>query len=67
MANELPVAFVRLLEDICAGRPPDEIIFAFGLVLGQVIKICALEEDHEEVIEACVKAIRVGLRAEYEH
>ena len=67
MESEAPVALVRLLEDIVAGRRPDEIIFAFGLVLGTVIKTCAEEEDHDEVIDACVEAIRVGINAEYEH
>ena len=65
--GESPVALVRLLEDIVTSRRPDEIIFAFGLVLGQVIRQCAEEDDHDEVIDACVEAIRVGIRAEYEH
>ena len=67
MEGEPPVALVRLLEDIVTSRRPDEIIFAFGLVLGQVIRTCSEEEDHEEVILACVEAIRVGIAAEYEH
>ena len=62
-----PVALVRLLEDIVAGRQPGDIVFAFGLVLGRVIRTCSEEEDHEEVILACVEAIRVGIAAEYEH
>jgi hypothetical protein len=62
MEGEPPIALMRRLEEALAGEAPDQIIFAMGLVLGRVIAYFALAEDHEEVVDACVEAIGVGIR-----
>jgi len=62
MEGEPPILLVQRIEAALEGEAPDRIIFSMGLVLGHVIALFALPEDHEEVLEACVQAIRVGLR-----
>lgn len=62
MDGEPPILLVRRLEAALEGEAPDQIIFSMGLVLGRVIAFFALPEDHEEVVDACVEAIRVGIR-----
>lgn len=62
MDGEPPIALVRRLEEALEGEAPDQIIFSMGLILGRVIAYFALPEDHDEVLEACENAIRVGIR-----
>lgn len=62
MDGEPPILLIRRLEAALEGEAPDQIIFSMGLVLGRVIAYFALPEDHDEVLEACENAIRVGIR-----
>jgi hypothetical protein len=62
MEGEPPILLVHRIEAALEGETADRIIFSMGLVLGRVIALFSLKEDHDEVLEACVQAIRVGIR-----
>jgi len=62
MDSEPPILLVHRIEAALEGETPDRIIFSMGLVLGHVIALFSLPEDHAEVLEACENAIRVGIR-----
>lgn len=62
MEGEPPVALVHRIEEALEGELPDQIIFAAGLVLGRVIALFSLPEDHDEVLGACLQAIRIGIQ-----
>lgn len=57
-----PIALVRKLEKAVQGEKADEIVFAMGLVLGQMIAGLVPGRHQEEVVEACANAIRIGLK-----
>lgn len=61
MEGEPPILLVRRLETALEGEAPDQIIFSMGLILGRVIALFSLKEDHAEVLAACNDAIRLGL------
>ena len=62
MEGEPPTLLVHRIEMALEGEAPDQIMFSMGLIMGRVIALFALPEDHEEVLEACENAIRVGIR-----
>ena len=62
--GEPPIALVRKLEEAVQGEQADDIVFAMGMVLGQLIAGLVPLPHREEVVQACANAIRLGFGEE---